>query len=195
MVSHAPTHRIELDAGSDHIARWQFGIQRQRQVFGLQQLQLQGHDQSIFGTARAQANKTLATLAHRPSRQRLQAVKIRLAGGVRFLCPVAPERLHCHAEGFVLCCRLRLDAGTDGIGDEGFDTSIRPRVAAHQIPRFHAQFVGGRQHRSHRAGIAGHPRHCAPPTACSLMDGGPAEQGANFRDPAHQKPFLVVTRI
>jgi len=149
-------------------------------VLGLQQLKLQRHDQPVLRASRPQADQAFAAFEHCAAGQRLQTVEVSLTGGVGFRRPVAPQRLHFGLERLVGRQALRLDAGADRVGHEGFDACLRPGIAAHEVTALAAQFVAGRQHRGDRAGVAGHPRQRATTTPRCLVDGRLTEEATEF---------------
>ena len=58
---------IKLDAATDRVTRCTDRVQAQRQVLGLQNLQLDRHTQAIFLPSIADADQAFATLNHRPT--------------------------------------------------------------------------------------------------------------------------------
>ena len=169
VVGHTSPQRIELDARAHHVAGRQIGVEVDRQVLRLQQLELQGHGQSVFRTARAQPDQAFTAFEHRTAGQGLQAVEVGQPRRVGFLRPVAPQRLHVGLEAFVVRQALWLDAGADGVGDEGVERGLRPRITAHEVAALDAQIGVRRQHRGDCTRIAGHPRQRPAATACGLM--------------------------
>jgi hypothetical protein len=91
VVGDPPSKAIELDPGADHVAVLEFTVQRARQVFRLQHLDLQRHREPVLGTAIAQPDQRLTALDHRPGGQRLQPVEIRASGRIGLPAPVRPE--------------------------------------------------------------------------------------------------------
>jgi hypothetical protein len=166
-----------------------------RQMLGFQHLQLQRHHQPVLDAAVAQADQRFAAFEHRPAGERLQAVEIGESRGVGFFGPVPEERLQPLAQNDVGDHRLRLDAGADGVGDEGIQRRRGPGIAAHQIATLGAQLGLGCEQCSDRAGIAGHPGERAPPAAGAVVDRQRREARLDPRPEAHQKPLPVVTRI
>jgi hypothetical protein len=64
VVSHPAPERIELDAGANHIAVGGDGIERHRQMLGLEYLKLQPNCQPIFRSPVAQAHDRFTTFQH-----------------------------------------------------------------------------------------------------------------------------------
>ena len=125
-----------------------------RQVLRLQDLDLQGNTQTVFGSAITQPNQSLTSFEHRPTGHGLQAIEVRQPGCIGFNRPVAPQGLHGFALQGIGEHGLGFDAGADGIGHVGFQRRVGPSVTAHQVPAFGAQFILVEQHGGNSTGIA-----------------------------------------
>ena len=101
VVGHPTAKPIELDSGAHLVARGQVLVQGDRQVLGLQQLDLQGHRQPVLGPARPQPDQALAAFEHGPARQGLQPVEVGQPRGIGLLAPVPPQGLDRRLEALV----------------------------------------------------------------------------------------------
>jgi hypothetical protein len=93
VVGHAPADRVELDPAADAVAvRRRLGL-LEGQHLGLQQLQLQRHQQPVLGPARAQPHEALAGDEHLARDHGLQAVEVGQPVGIGLVGPGEPEPL------------------------------------------------------------------------------------------------------
>lgn len=124
-------------------------------MLGFQHLQLERHRQAVLDAAVAQTDERFAAFEHRSAGERLQAVEVGESGGIGFLGPVPEERLQPLAQNDVGDHRLRLDAGADGVGDEGIQHRRGPGIAAHEVATLRAQLGLGCQECSDAPGLSG----------------------------------------
>ena len=88
VVGEPTADRVELDAAADAAAAAKvFGL-LEGQHLGLQELQLQRHQQSVLGAAGAQPHEALAGDEHLAGDHALQAVEVGQPVGVRLVDPV-----------------------------------------------------------------------------------------------------------
>ena len=142
-----------------------------RQVLGLQDLDLQGNAQTVFGPAITQPNQGFTAFEHRPTGHGLQAIEVRQPGCIGFNRPVAPQGLHGFALQGIGEHGLGLDAGANGIGHIGFQSGVGPGITAHQVPALGAQFILVKQHGGNSTGIADRPGQRTPATTDTVIGG------------------------
>ena len=119
VVGEPPADRVELDTAADAPAAPEVLHLLERQHLGLQELQLQRHQQPVLGAAGAQPDEALAGDEHLARDHALQAVEVGQPVGVGLVGPGEPEPLHPVADLGVLDQRRGLDAVADQVGGEG----------------------------------------------------------------------------
>ena len=98
-----------------HVRGAEFLVLPQWDMLSLDELNLQRNSKPVGGAPRAQSGKHLPRLDRFPARQRLQAVKIGHAGGIRFVRPRRPGRMKCFANPRVRVLRLRNNSRADRV--------------------------------------------------------------------------------
>ena len=165
-------------------------------MLGFQHLHLQRHRQTIFRTAVAQPDQRLAAFEHGPAGQRLQPVEVGQASGIGLSHQSHHRRWMASRWAASATMRLRLDAGTDGIGDVGFQPAAAQALRRTRSRLLARRLVLGVGERRDRTGVGDTPGQRAPATAGPVVDRRAAEHAAtDSGHPAHQKPLPVVTRI
>ena len=147
VIGDAPPDQVELDAAADAVAVGRCLGLLERQHLGLQQLQLQRHQQPVLRPPRPQPHETLARDEHLARHHGLQAVEIGEPVRVRLVGPGQPEPLDAIAQARVLDQRRRLDAVAHQVGRKGLAGIRRITVGHDQFPRAgqQARTAGGDQ--------------------------------------------------
>ncbi len=195
------TQRIELDALDNEAPIRQIAGLTAIQMIGFENLQLQGHRQSVRSPPIAQAHEHFAAFGQRAHDQRLQPGKVRQSIGITACRKVEPQAIGGLGEGFGLSSRTRHNPGADQIADERMHALGGIRVVADKIARPIAQ--PGQGWGDFRIGScpSGHPAIGAPahqrafkaafengkrmPIACAALRRAWRELSENARQPAH----------
>ena len=127
---------VSIEPVRDALAEWrQFdaalrdaaGVDAERELLGLQELDLQRHGQSVFHAPGPQADEALAANQTLQHREALQAVEVEHAIRIGVMRPVAPERLQLGAQDFALAAKARHDARADLVVGQTVDGATNPR--------------------------------------------------------------------